>query len=344
MTTLRRLAPMGRQYRIPAMALAVTVAAILLVLSWDDAPGVLLLVAAVGPPISALLLARSAAGGGSSLRRLAAAFGLGATLIPFLVITVHGAVLAAVYTLVEPLGEAGRDLLDGLRVDPTFVEVLTSPWALLFLVELALVAPLAEESLKPLAARIVRPGSRREAFLLGAAAGAGFAAIEDVLYASGWFFSSEWWLPIAVLRSTGAALHLLGAGLISVALYERRQHVGRPTSLAKVWGLAVGIHAFWNGAIAVAMMLFEERSRVGLGGSGWEWGIALDVLLGMVGMALLGALVVAARWAVPEEPRSGERVVDLGRPEVVAGWATLTALMLIPAIVLILVFPSFLEL
>jgi hypothetical protein len=39
-----------------------------------------------------------------------------------------------------------------------------------------------------------------------------------------------------------------------------------------------------------------------------------------------------------------DRVLDLERPEVIAGWAGLAALMIIPATVLILVFPSFLAL
>jgi hypothetical protein len=89
--------------------------------------------------------------------------------VPILVI-LFGAVLATVYGLVAPFAAAGRDLLDELRVQPDLVDVLANPWSLLFLVELALVAPIAEESLKPLAARLVRPRSRREAFLLGAAA------------------------------------------------------------------------------------------------------------------------------------------------------------------------------
>src|SRR3990172_4144270 len=268
-------------FLLPALTLAVTVAAIVVVLSWEDAPFALLVVAAIGPPLSALFLARAAAGGGLTWSRLAGA---------------------------------------------------------------ALLAPIAEESLKRLAGGLVRPRSRREAFLLGAAAGAGFAAIEDLLYASGWWYSSDWWLPVAVLRSTGAALHLLGAGLISVALYERRAGMNPRTSLARVWGFAVGIHAFWNGAIAVTVLLFEERSRIGFAGSAWDWGIGLDVALGALGMLLLGALVVAARWAVPATPRPVDRVLDLERPEVIAGWAGLAALMIIPATVLILVFPSFLAL
>jgi len=345
MTTLSRLVPFGRRYGLPATALVLTVGSMVVLLSWGEAPSVLLVVAAIGPPITAFLLAHAAAGGGVRRGRMYRAAALGATLIPILVIVVHGVVLAAVYAAVAPLGTAGRDLLDGIRVDPTLVEVLTNPWAMLFLIEMALVAPIAEETLKPLAARITRPASRREAFLLGAAAGAGFAAVENVMYASGWFFSSSWWLPVAVLRSSGAALHLLGAGLISVAWYERRAGMPSRLSLARAWGIAVAIHAFWNGAIAVAILLFEERSRLGFAGSGWGWGVGLDVTLGIAGMALLGAIVLAARWAAPDDPEAvAGPIVDFARPGIIAGWAGLAALMIIPATILILVYPGFVSL
>jgi RsiW-degrading membrane proteinase PrsW (M82 family) len=333
---------LGRRYGLPLAALLVTLASFALVLWWDDSPGVLLLVAAFGPPVTALLLARAAVGSGVRWGRMARAFALGGTLIPAIVIAVHGFVLSVVFALVEPLTDAGRSLFDDLRVDAELLDVLTNPWAVVFLVELALVAPIAEESLKPLAARIARPGSRRDAFLLGAAAGAGFAAVENVLYASGWFWSFDWFLPVAVLRSTGAALHLLGAGLISVALYERRERMEKRTSIAGMWGIAVGVHALWNGSIAVAIILYEEQARLaGIGGSALEWGIALDVMLGVIGMVLLGAIVAAARWATPDRPTSVSAMLDLARPTVIAGWAGLAALMIVPATIMILVFPEF---
>jgi RsiW-degrading membrane proteinase PrsW (M82 family) len=336
---------LGRRYGAPLVSLVVTLASFALVLWWVDSPAVLLLVAAFGPPVTALLLARAAAGGGVAWGPMVRAFVLGGTLIPAIVIAVHGFVLSVVFSLVEPLTAAGRDLFDDLRVDPGLIGVLTNPWAVVFLVELALVAPIAEESLKPLAARIARPRSRREAFLLGAAAGAGFAAVENVLYASGWFWSFDWFLPVAVLRSTGAALHLLGAGLISVALYERRERMENRTSVAGMWGIAVGIHALWNGSIAVAIILYEEQAGLGgVAGSTLEWGIALDVMLGVIGMALLGAIVVAAHWATPERPTGFGQMLDLARPTVIAGWAGVAALMIIPATIMILVFPEFVAL
>jgi len=335
----------ARRFGTALAALAATLTSFALLLWWEDSPGILLIVAAFGPPVTALLLARAAAGGPVRLEGLLRAFVVGGTLIPAIVIAIHGVVFSAVFAAVAPLADAGRDLFDDLRVDPALVDVLTNPWALFFLVELALVAPIAEETLKPLGARIARPRSRREAFLFGAAAGAGFAAVENVLYATGWFWSFDWFLPVAVLRSSGAALHLLGAGLISVALYERRQGMANRTSVGAMWGIAIGIHALWNGSIAVSIILYEEQARLaGIGGSSLDWGIALDVMLGVIGMVLLGAIVVAGRWAASDEPAPLASSLDLTRPSMVAGWAGIAALLIVPATIAILVFPGFVAL
>jgi hypothetical protein len=206
------------------------------------------------------------------------------------------------------------------------------------------VAPLSEEFFKPLAAFWIRATSRREAFLLGASVGAGFAAAENVMYASGWWWSIDSWLPIAVLRSSGAALHLLGAGLVSLAIYERRTGTGR-SSILKTFGLAGGIHAVWNGSIGVVMILFTERQLVagGLSGSSLSWGIALSVFLGALGVVMFAGMFVAGRWAAPETAgQSPLEGISLDRPAVVAGWAALACVMLLPLAVMILVFPDYL--
>ena len=336
---------LARRYGLTLVALAITVGAAIFSLFADRPLGGILLVAAIGPPLTALSLAWAASGGGVWPRKTVAALIVGGTVVPALVIALLGVVTVAVWVVVGPLAQAATDLFDQLRVDPELLDVLTSPWALLLLVELAVVAPVGEETLKPLGALFARPGSRREAFLLGAAVGAGFAAIENVLYASGWFWSFDWWLPIAVLRSTGAALHLLGTGLISVALYERRHRMKGRSSVAGMWGLAVGIHAFWNGSIAVAIVLFQEQERLaGLTGSSDAWGTALTVVLAVAGMVLLGAIFIAARWASTEDPQPLALVLDFGRPSVVAGWASLAALMIVPLTIMLLVFPGFVAL
>ena len=112
-----------------------------------------------------------------------------------------------------------------------------------------------------------------------------------------------------------------------------------------MWGLAVGIHAFWNGSIAVAIVLFEERDRLaGLAGSGDAWGTALTVVLAAAGMLLLGGIFVAAKWASTDDPQPLALAIDFARPNAVAGWASLAALMIVPLTIMLLVFPGFVAL
>jgi RsiW-degrading membrane proteinase PrsW (M82 family) len=334
------------RYAPAAIAGIVTVAADAVLLFARTRSFPLLLVAAIGPPLTALLLGRAAAGGAGSVGKLVGGVVLGATVVPFLVVLTHGGFAALSWGLVAPLADAGTDLLDQLEVDPTLLDVFGDPWALLFLVQLAVVAPLSEEFFKPLGAILLRASSRSEAFLTGAAVGAGFAAAENILYASGWWWSYDSWLPIAILRSAGAGLHLLGAGLVTLAVYEWRTGTGR-SSILKTYGLAGGLHALWNGGIAVMIILFTERHIVagGLSGSSLSWGISLAVYLGALGVLVLGGMVVAGRWSattVAEGPMFGR--VSLDRPAVVAGWAAVTCAMLIPLAVMILVFPRYLAL
>jgi hypothetical protein len=271
---------------------------------------------------------------------------VGATLVPLAVILLHGAFVVAAYALVSPLADAATALFDELGGDPTLVAVFTSPWAFVLLIDLAVVAPLGEEILKPLGARLLRPQNRPDAFLLGAAAGAGFAAIENILYSSGWLLSSDAWIPISVLRSSGAALHLLGAGLISVAIFEVRSGHAPRWLLLKTFGIAAGLHALWNGTIAVSIILFNERYLVGEGltGSAFSWGLTLDIILGAFGVLMLGGLFVAGRWAKGDGGLSILAPVSFARPTTVAAWAALAVLMLVPATILVLAFPGYLAL
>ena len=327
-----------------AAAITITVDLVLLFGRVRSFP--LLLVAAAGPPVTAFLLGRGAAGGAIRPGKLLGAALVGATLVPILVVTTHGAVAFAAWTLIDPLAGAATDLADQLEVDRSILAVFSNYWSLVFLVELAVLAPLSEEFFKPLTAFLFRARSRREAFLVGAAVGAGFAAIENMMYASGWWWSFESWLPIAVLRSSGAALHLLGAGLVSVAIYERRNRAGR-SSVLRMFGLAGGAHALWNGSIAVVIILFTERELIagGLSGTSLSWGIALSVFLGALGVVMLGGMVIAGRWSAPDHSEgpllSG---LSFDRPAAVAGWAALACAMLIPLAVMILVFPGYLAL
>lgn len=334
----------GSRFVLPGAALAATLGSIGAVLFAPIDPGPFLVVAAVGPPVTALLLADAVAGGAS--RSLVPSVLIGAIVVPVLVLIAGGALAAAVFGLVEPLAEAGRDLLDELRVDPTLLGVLSSPWAVVLLVHLAVAAPLVEEALKPLGSMTRRPASARDAFLFGAAAGAGFAAVENLLYASGWFMWGESWLAIALLRSVGAAVHPLGAGLVSLGVWTAMQK-RRPGIAFGAFGAAATVHGLWNGTIAVTLVLFNERDFVGggLGGTALTWGVTLAVLLVLLGGAALAGLAgLAGRVSGEEVPeRLVPRLAPSG-PRGIVAWAAVSALLLIPAAILILEFPDFLAL
>jgi RsiW-degrading membrane proteinase PrsW (M82 family) len=334
----------GSRFALPGAALAVTLGSIGVALYAPVDPGPFLVVAAVGPPVTALLTAAAVSGGAS--RSLVPSALIGATVVPVLVLLAGGALAAAVYGLVEPLADAGRVLLDELRADPTLLEVLASPWAVVLLVQLAVAAPLIEEALKPIGALSRRPANARDAFLFGVAAGAGFAAVENLLYASGWFLWGESWLAVSLLRSLGAAVHPLGGGLVSLGVWTAVR-TRRPRAAVASFAAAAAVHALWNGSIAVTLVLFNERDFVagGLGGTALTWGVSLAVLLVLLGGAALAGLVgLARRVAGDEVPDRLLPVPAQSRPRGIVAWAVTAALLLVPAAILILEFPDFLAL
>lgn len=121
------------------------------------------------------------------------------------------------------------------------------------LITAAVVAPLVEEFGKSLAVRfMLRPiSTRAQAFALGAAAGAGFGFIEAMLYGLAGIQDDlgGWWL-IMLLRGGSTSLHVMGTGLGGLAWWYWSV-AKRPRLGWMLFGLAVFIHAAWNGAFTV---------------------------------------------------------------------------------------------
>ncbi|NHZ71272.1 MAG: PrsW family intramembrane metalloprotease, partial [Proteobacteria bacterium] len=208
------------------------------------------------------------------------------------------------------------------------------PWVLALLVELAILAPLIEEFTKPLAAIVAKPKTRRDAFLFGAAAGIGFAIMENFLYAAAGGFGYSW-LPIAVTRMVSVGLHPFGAALISVAIFERR-------NIVRSYGLAVGAHALWNGAIAVTLVAYDDN---GLASDGYLWGVAMFGMLTVIGTVILLALVTVATAVRDDRPVRSLGVVDrLARPEGIGALALISTVIAIPFAIAMYAFPIFLSL
>ena len=321
--------------------------AILLFSSVEALP--LLLVTTAGAPLTVLLALRAMTDPSREGRAIWPSFVIGAVAVPAVVLGLRGVFYAIGFALVEPFADAGLDLLDRIRADTGLIDLLTDYWAYLFIVELAIVAPLAEETTKPLGSLLRRPRTGRDAFMFGAAAGTGFAIVENVLYASGWFWSLDYWLSVSTMRMVGAGLHAFGAAFVSWGVFQmRNKAAGRWRRLGFADLVAFVAHSVWNGTIAVTQVIYAGRSEFGegaLSNDALAWGVALQALLAAIGALITVALLVAGRRVrADKEPLRLDLLSDLATPRGIAAWAVLSTLLLIPSTVMVLVFPSLIAL
>ena len=124
----------------------------------------------------------------------------------------------------------------------------------LILIVVAVMAPLIEETVKPLAVIILigRIRSAAEAFVLGLAAGIGFNLIETTGYISSGY---QDWLSIALIRTGSGLLHGFGAAMVTLGWYYLT-HPGKHRILkaAGCWIYAVLQHALWNGSWGLILL------------------------------------------------------------------------------------------
>lgn len=335
-----------RRYVLALVTFGVTIAAMLSILFGETNDPWSMVIATIGMPVSVLLLTRAVLMPPAGTRPGVGSFVFGATIVPIAVLSLGALVTGGLVAAIDPLRAAAVDLGNELNASSDFLDVLFVGWAFFFIVELAIVAPLLEETLKPFGALISRPRTRSEALLLGAAAGAGFAAIENIAYASGWMWGAEWWVPISVVRMSGSALHLLGTALIALAVFERRRpEEERLVSLPIAFAVALSIHAVWNGTIAVAIGTFAGHEQLGLPNDRLGWGIGLLVLLAAYGAALLAGLLGVARLVREDVPLRSVTFADsLGQSEAIAAWVLVTAWLLVPVGIAVAVFPDLISL
>jgi RsiW-degrading membrane proteinase PrsW (M82 family) len=124
----------------------------------------------------------------------------------------------------------------------------------IILIVVAVMAPLIEETVKPLAVIIFigRIRSAAEAFVLGLAAGMGFNLIETTGYISSGY---QDWLSIALIRTGSGLLHGFGAAMVTLGWYYLT-HPGKHRVLkaAGCWIYAVLQHALWNGSWGLILL------------------------------------------------------------------------------------------
>jgi RsiW-degrading membrane proteinase PrsW (M82 family) len=305
----------------------------LLVVVWTvvaeaDVPPAAFVVAAGAAPAAVLLAV------GARLRRPPPAGSIvgGAVVGPLVALLGHGVVAAFAAAFFLGFAASGRALLEELRVDPSVADVLASPWVLLLLVEYSVATPLVEELGKALGAWPAKATDRRGALLAGVAAGAGFAAIENVLYAVAAALFGGPWPAIVAARSLGAAVHPLASGLVVLGWWDARRGGGGARVLARGFLSGAAVHAIWNGAV-VALFVVREAGIVPASAGGT---LAFAALLGVAALLWLWSAVRAVAGAA--DPLSAVRPADA---RVLAAWIVLTAATLVPVAFVILAFPSF---
>jgi RsiW-degrading membrane proteinase PrsW (M82 family) len=300
--------------------------AVLAALAPGDASDSALVLGVAAAPIGVLLAVRARVG--PSGREPMAAVG-GGLVGPVVAIATHALVGAFAYAFFLGFADAGRDLLDALRIDPRLQELLASPWIVLLMVDVAVVAPLTEEAGKVLGAFwFAPPRDRREAFLAGAAAGTGFAVVENLLYAGLAAAFGGPWQAVVLARTLGTAVHPLSSALVALGVYDRR-HGDGIAALLRGYGAGVAVHALWNGSLVV---LAVAATVGGTTGATELVQLAFSAALG----AVLGAVLWIRAGRVGKEPAA-----SVWSRAAIAAWILLCASMLVPVAVIVLTFPSF---
>jgi RsiW-degrading membrane proteinase PrsW (M82 family) len=124
----------------------------------------------------------------------------------------------------------------------------------LILLVVAVIAPLIEEAVKPIAVVVLigRIRSAAEAFVLGLACGIGFDLIETTGYIS---YGYQDWLNIALIRTGSGLLHGFGAAMVALGWYYlTRPGKHRLLKTSACWLYAVAQHALWNGSWGLALL------------------------------------------------------------------------------------------
>jgi RsiW-degrading membrane proteinase PrsW (M82 family) len=244
-------------------------------------------------------------------------------------------ILSLVFNLADTVSSSIRDLLQALS-NAEVAQALTNPGFIFIFVQITIIAPLAEEIAKPLLTLpLLRSVNKQESFWLGALAGAGFAVLENVIYATTGFYI---WAGILVVRALGSALHPLGSGLVAQGW---RDVLNGEKDSGKNWwrrfGIAVAIHAAWNGGSLLVITLGgarffgEIRPEIDLlGVSATSTTLAFLIILGLSALWIGRAYghdqpIRSVEGEVPPEPRF------MLSDRAVAIWALVCLLAIVPA-------------
>lgn len=326
-----------------AAIFALLVALGLFVIENDVVPGLLFppILAAVAalPPLLAVswFMGRSAVG--LTWRHGLVALAGGATVSVAIAIVLEILLPVVVLALVFGLADLATDRVTALfeaLAGADIAAAMTDPGFIFVFVQVVLIAPLAEELAKPLVTLpLLDRLGRREAFLVGAMAGVGFAALENVIYAG---FGFAFWAGILLVRAVGGAIHPLGAGLVALGWRDvLTGEAGAWRNWLARFGLAVGMHALWNGGSLLVITLAganffgelpPEIDLLGLSAAGVT--LALLVILGLAALWL--GRTVAQRPGLPQDQPDETVEVELALSDrAVAIWALACLVAIVPA-------------
>lgn len=214
-------------------------------------PFVFLLGAAL-PTLAVLAQGNRKLGGAATWRQVALMFVAGSTLSIFSAIVLESILPSLAYLLLAPFGALAEGFSTLSFGAPGFIErIFFSPMIVVFLIFTAIQAPIPEEFAKALGPALMgkRIQNERQAFLIGLAAGAGFAILENMLYEGIYAQWNGWsWGGITLLRGFGSILHPLCTGIIALAFFRARNNgKGWLATVGPAYALSVGLHTLWNG-------------------------------------------------------------------------------------------------
>ncbi len=271
-------------------------------------------------------------------RRGLLAFAGGATVSVFIAILLEILLPIIIFALVFNLADTVADSLQVVfreLSNKDVADALTNRGFIYLFIQLAIIAPLAEEIAKPLVVLpLVRNLNKQETFWVGALAGAGFAALENVIYATSGFYI---WSGILFVRALGGALHPLGSGLVAQGW---RDVILREKDAGKNWwkrfGIAATVHAMWNGGSLLVITLGGARlfgsmppeiDILGLFAAGTT--VAFLIILGLSAL-WIGRAYGHDKLILPTESTTDEeRFVPTDRA--VAIWAIACLIAIVPA-------------
>lgn len=172
---------------------------------------------------------------------------------------------------------------------------------------IGVVVPVIEELAKglavPLAALAGRRLTRLDGFLLGAAAGAGFAVLEGILNGALALRMPGTWWALMLVRGGTAAIHVLASALVGLGWQVALEHgaAGRGRRWVGAIGLglaAIALHGAWNGAAGL-QTLVALGALAGGSTAAMMAGVLALMLIGFMSLLWLASLAMLV--AIPRK-------------------------------------------